>query len=132
MILLSLLAFLIGFIVGVSTKSFNIEFAILLGFPFPIAAVCIGKLINNLIFAIGKERTKKGKIMASAIFLYLFKYLIVVLPIITGMAIDLGLHSMVFDPIGLVIIVLVYALTTIIVQFYFIQYKKNLKKGVAQ
>jgi SNF family Na+-dependent transporter len=56
------------------------------------------------------------------------KYLVVILPLIIGLAINSASGTNYFEPISLVIGTLIYPLTTLVVQVYFVRIRDKDKK----
>jgi ABC-type glycerol-3-phosphate transport system permease component len=91
----------------------------------PFACIWLSKICNDSVFRMGKEGMGKGKLIFVSIILFTLKYIVVVVPLIVGLAVNNGTHRHYFDSIFLVVATLIYPLTTLVVQGYFVRISKK-------
>ncbi|MDR0740063.1 MAG: hypothetical protein LBF00_04250 [Mycoplasmataceae bacterium] len=122
---LSFLALIIGIIIGLSIYRFDVIYAFAITLIFPTIVVFVSQKITNGILTFAKGGAKGKQIIWIAVFLFIFKYLILMIPLIIGLLINAITKTTIFNPFALVVGVLIYPLTTLIVQWYFIRDNKK-------
>jgi hypothetical protein len=114
--LLSFSALVIGIVIGLSIHRFDVLFAFVLNLIFPSLTVLLSYKFTNLIFSFIKNGAQKRQIIVFSMFLFVVKYIVVVMPLIMGLIINGSMHTTMFNPFALVIGALIYPMTTLIVQ----------------
>jgi hypothetical protein len=114
--MLSLLGLIIGIIVGLSVHRFDILFAFAITLVFPTIVVFVSQKITNGILSLAKNGLKNKQVVLVSIFLFIFKYFILMIPLIIGLLTNACTKTIIFNPFALVIGALIYPMTTLIVQ----------------
>ncbi|MDR3329842.1 MAG: hypothetical protein LBS76_01045 [Mycoplasmataceae bacterium] len=123
---LSLLGLVIGIILGLSAHLFDVTFAFMIGLGFPTLSVYLTKKITDLVLGLAKKGIKKSQIIFVSMVLFILKYIVVVIPLIVGLIVNACTKTLIFSPYVLVVTALIYPMTSLIVQWYFV---KKQKKG---
>jgi hypothetical protein len=97
----------------------NCIFAFLIYLPFPALLIFFTKFIVNAIMHASKKEIKKAWVIVIAIFLYIFKYIFAIMPIVIGALININTHIEIFNLISLVIVVLIYPTSSLLSQLSF-------------
>lgn len=125
---LSLLALVIGIIVGLAAHRFDVTFAFIITLVFPSFVVFISMKVTNGVINFAKSGGTKKQIILVSMLLFVIKYLVLVIPLIAGLLVNIGTNTIIFNPFALVIGILIYPTTTLIVQWYFVRDNRKEKK----
>lgn len=72
--------------------------------------------ITNGIMSISKKGIKKGWVIVISIFLFIFKYIFAVSPILIGILINVSCGNEIFNLISLIVVVLIYPSSSLLSQ----------------
>lgn len=94
----------------------NCIFSFIIYFPFPTLLILSTMFITNGIMSISKKGIKKGWIIVVSIFLFIFKYIFAVSPILIGILINVSCGNEIFNLISLIVVVLIYPSSSLLSQ----------------
>ena len=125
--LLSFLGCLIG---GCISKIYSITYASLIHIPFITCTLVINVIFNQIITDYGLGGAKKAAVVASAIFLYIAKYIILLMGLIIGVIVNVCTHNEYFNIYALVGCAFIYPIGAIIssIHYSIIERKKDKAK----
>lgn len=124
----SYLLFCVGLITVCFVSSLSIYRNCILSFilyaPFPILLVLSTKFIMDCVMRVSKNGVKKKWVIVISIFLYIFKYILAILPLLIGVLINTHADINIFNLISLVVVVLIYPTSSLLSQFNFMKENK--------
>ena len=125
--ILSTLALISCLVIGLVINNYSIIWACLINFPFITIAIVLNVILNTFIASC---QGKKATVSTIAVFLYITKYIILLLGLIIGIIVDTCVDWNIFNIYTLAACALIYPLGAIIstIHLSIIERKKDKEK----
>ena len=113
-------------IVAAAVKNYSIAYASLIHVPFIVCAIILNVIFNALVTGYGASGMKKAAVTASSVFLFIAKYIVLLLGLIIGVIVDATTKVDYFNIYALVGCAFIYPIGSILATLHlFISERKK-------